>query len=262
METLKEIQKRILGTLNTSSTEKIEKHYDCEICKDTEWIDIKDEYGLYSSSKPCKCREAKLYKRILESCGIAEGFLSKGFDNFNITNSQTEKALNTAKDYANTFHLIQDTKNNSLALLGQVGSGKTHLTIAVANELMKKNIGVRYMQYREDIPRIKQVITDEASYNREINKFKNATVLLIDDLYKRAINKGQYGEYLNDADSRIMFEIINHRYFKGLPIIVSSELGAMKLLDLDEAIGSRILEMCKGHIVEITGKENNYRLRR
>ncbi len=252
---------RIRGTLNTSLQED-KKEYECEICKDTEWVDIKDEFGLYSSSRPCKCREAKLYKRILEGCGIAEDFLTKTFDNYNITNKQTESAFNIAKDYANIFDLIKDTKNNSLALLGQVGSGKTHLTIAVANELMKRNIGVRYMQYREDIPRIKQSILDEENYNREINKFKNASVLLIDDLYKRATNKSQYGEYLNDADSRIMFEIINHRYFKGLPIIVSSEHNAIKLLDLDEAIGSRIIEMCKGHIVEITGKENNYRLRR
>lgn len=250
---------RISGTLTISSQE--DNEYECKICKDTEWVDIKDEFGLYSSSAPCKCREARLYKRILESCGIADSFLTKTFNNYSVTNKQTELAFDAAKEYSNTFNLIKDTKNNSLALLGQVGAGKTHLTIAVANELMKKNIGVRYMQYREDIPRIKQVITDEASYNREINKFKNATVLLIDDLYKRAINKGQYGEYLNDADSRIMFEIINHRYFKGLPIIVSSEHNAMKLLDLDEAIGSRILEMCKGHIVEIKGKENNYRLR-
>lgn len=251
--------KRVSGTLTILSTD--DAKYECEICKDTEWVDIKDEYGLYSFSAPCKCREANLYKKILESCGIAEAFLTKIFNNYKVINRQTEVALNTSMDYTNTFNLIRNTKNNSLALLGQVGSGKTHLTIAIANELMKKNIGVRYMQYREDIPRIKQSITDEVNYNKEINKYKNATVLLIDDLFKRSTIKNQNGEYLNDADSRIMFEIINHRYFKGLPIIVSSEFSTMDLLNLDEAIGSRILEMCKGHIVEIHGVENNYRLR-
>lgn len=258
----KRLMDKIRGTLNTSLQE-VKKEYECEICKDTEWVDIKDEFGLYSSSRPCKCREAKLYRRILEGCGIAEDFLTKTFDNYNITNKQTESAFNIAKDYANTFDLIKDTKNNSLALLGQVGSGKTHLSIAVANELMKKNIGVRYMQYREDITRIKQVAMDEESYIREINKYKTASVLLIDDLYKNATYKNNAGyEYLNEADKRAMFEIINHRYFKGMPIIVSSEFNAMKILDLDEGIGSRIIEMCKSHIVEIKGKENNYRLRR
>ena len=253
---------RILGELKNSSQEDKEpKKYECDICKDEEWIYIKDEFGLYSTARPCKCREAKLYKKIIESSGITEAFLQKNFENYNITNKQTETALKVAKDYASTYELIKDTKNNSIALLGQVGSGKTHLTIAIANELMKDNIGIRYMQYREDIPRIKRLATSEEDYTREINKYKNATVLLIDDLYKSAIGRGQYGEYLNDADKRIMFEIINHRYFKGLPILISSECGMKQIIDLDEGVGSRILEMCKGHIVEIVGKENNYRLK-
>lgn len=248
---------RISGELQSTliPSEKIE--YECEICKDEEWIfDIEN-----NSARPCRCREVKLYKRIIETSGITESFLQKDFNNFKVTNKQTETMLKGSKDYADTFDLIKDTKNNSLALLGQVGSGKSHLTIAVANELMKKNIGVRYMQYREDIPRIKRYATDEENYNKEINKYKNATVLLIDDLYKSAIGRGQYGEYLNDADKRIIFEIINYRYFKNAPIIISSESSITQILDLDEGIGSRIFEMCKGHIIEIKGKENNYRIR-
>ena len=248
---------RTLGESRSLSPEVEDKHYDCEICKDEEWI-----FNLETNSaRPCKCREAKLYKKIIESCGITESFLQKNFDNYKVSNKQTEAAYKTAKDYASTFNIIKGTKNNSIALVGQVGSGKTHLTIAIANELMKNNIGVRYMQYREDIPRIKRVATDEEEYTKEINKYKNATVLLIDDLYKSAISRGQYGEYLNDADKRIIFEIINYRYFKGSPIIISSECSMKQIIELDEGIGTRILEMCKGHIVEIVGKENNYRLK-
>lgn len=33
-----------------------------------------------------------------------------------------------------------------------------------------------------------------------------------------------------------------------------------KLLDLDEALQSRIFEMWRGKLVEIQGKKNNYRL--
>lgn len=243
------------GTLTISSSKP---EYECEVCKDNEWIMDPET----NTARKCKCAEARHYKRIIKSCGITEAFLQKNFDNFNIISKQTEIMQKTSKDYAATFALIRDKRHNSLALLGSVGSGKTHLTIAVANELMKNNIGVRYMQYREDIPRIKQVITNEVDYNREIGKYKHAPVLLIDDLYKNAIGKGPYGEYLNDADKRIVFEIINHRYFNGMPIIVSSECQSDKLLDLDEGIGSRIIEMCKGHIVQVIGPEHNYRLRR
>jgi DNA replication protein DnaC len=60
----------------------------------------------------------------------------------------------------------------------------------------------------------------------------------------------------------IIFEILNYRYLNHLPIIVSTEFTVKILLEMDEAIGSRIYETCKNYIVEIDkGAENNYRLR-
>lgn len=164
-------------------------------------------------------------------------------------------------DYVKKFDSIKNLRNNSIAFLGQVGAGKTHLSIAIANEFMKRNIGVRYMQYREDITRIKQVAMDEESYAKEINKYKNATVLLIDDLYKNATHRTRAGyEVLNDADKRAIFEIVNYRYFKNAPMIISSEYLINDIIDFDEGIGTRITEMCKGHIIEFQGQELNYRL--
>lgn len=166
-----------------------------------------------------------------------------------------------AIDYCRNFDAIRDTEHNSIAFLGQVGSGKTHLSIAIANYLMKQHVGVRYMQYREDIMKIKQSAVDEIAYTREINKYKNATVLLIDDLYKGAVYKNRMGyEAVNEADLRAMFEIINYRYLKKAPMIISSEYTVDQLLDFDEAISSRIIERCKGYIIELHGMELNYRL--
>jgi len=238
--------------------EKTLYEYECEICKDLEWI-IDSETN---SAKPCVCREKKQYQRILKASGISESFQKKTFNNFVITNEKIKAARDMAINYCKQFESIRNTENNSIAFLGQVGSGKTHLSIAIANTLMKKNIGVRYMQYREDIMKIKQSAIDEEAYAREINKYKTATVLLIDDLFKGAVYKNRMGyEVVNEADLRAMFEIINYRYFKKAPFIISSEYGTDKLLEFDEAIGSRIIERCKGHIMEFIGPELNYRLR-
>jgi DNA replication protein DnaC len=57
-----------------------------------------------------------------------------------------------------------------------------------------------------------------------------------------------------------MFELINHRYFNNLPIIISSELSVSRLLSIDEALGSRLVEMSKGRVVELRGRELNYRM--
>jgi DNA replication protein DnaC len=232
--------------LTSHSTQPVK--YECELCKDTEWI-INTETN---SAKPCKCQEAKRYRLILENCGISEAFLKKNFSNYTPKNAAQREAKETAQAYAKNFETIRNERNNSIAFLKQVGSGKTHLSIAICNTLMEQGTGVRYMQYREVITRLKQNMTDEAYYQNEMHKYKECPVLLIDDLYKGKTT---------ESDINLVYEIINHRYLKGMPIILSCEYDMDKLLEFDEAIGSRIAEMCKGRIIEFIGIELNDRLR-
>ena len=56
---------------------------------------------------------------------------------------------------------------------------------------------------------------DSVYYNKVMNRYKNARVLFIDDLFKGKIT---------DSDINIMFELINFRYFNNLPVIVSCEM--------------------------------------
>ena len=55
---------------------------------------------------------------------------------------------------------------------------------------------------------------------------------------------------------------MNFRYLNGLPVIVSCELGVSELMAVDEAICSRLVEMCGGCLVEMKGKRLNYRIYR
>ena len=76
-EKIKEAKEKLIyPTSDSKEREKLTTvtSYDCELCKDTEWIDIKDELGLINSSKPCKCVEIKRYKKILEKSGVSKDF--------------------------------------------------------------------------------------------------------------------------------------------------------------------------------------------
>lgn len=220
--------------------------YECDICRDMEWL-LNSEGQAY----PCKCREVKRYRRILEASEISSVFRELTFDNFKERNETVSSAKRTAMRYAHEFESVRGQRNNSIAFLGKPGAGKTHLSIAIANVLMSRMIGVLYMPYREAIIQLKQCIMDEQNYQREMDRYKKAPVLLMDDLYKGKIT---------ETDLNIIFEIINHRYLKGLPVIVSSEKLTEDLIDFDEATGSRIIEMCKGRIREFTESGLNYRL--
>lgn len=230
----------------------VNSNYKCNLCKDTQMI-IKDkEKDVWG---PCSCREIRNYETRLESSGIAVGIRRKRFDNFNIDKKDATvvNAFYTSKDYADKFNQYRNDSNHSLALLGQPGAGKTHLTIAIANQLMDQGIGVLYMPYTTAITELKQFNNSEYAqdYNKKLNMYKNATVLLIDDLFK---------DSQSQADMRIIFEIINVRYLNGTPVIISSEKTPQELVALNEAIGTRILEMCKGRVIVFVGKKLNHRI--
>ena len=175
------------------------------------------------------------------------------FGNFKECNEFARCIKSTAIAYFNDFDEIKKKRHNSIMFCGQVGSGKTHISIALAINFIKSGIGVVYMPYRDTITKIKQCILDEEYYARILSKYKACDVLLIDDLYKGKITK---------ADINIMFEIINYRYLNHMPVIISTELMIDEILFYDEGIGSRIYEMCKNYIVTMKkGIEKNYRLK-
>ena len=173
-------------------------------------------------------------------------------ENFNYKLSQQAiESFTVASKYVNNIGSIIDTRENSILFCGKVGSGKTHLSMGIANKLMDRGIATIIMPYSQDIIRLKQNRMDKEYYNRLISKYKRAKVLLIDDLFKGSVT---------DSDKSIIFEIIDYRYFNQKPLIISSEKTCEELLYIDEAIGSRIIEMSNGYIVENKGAKSNYRL--
>ena len=209
--------------------------------------------SLNNAYAPCECYKQARLEEMWKHSGITLGDMNKSFKEFIPWNDRVSEMKAICMNYYKTYEAIKDTRQNSLLLCGNPGCGKTHLELALANNFIKnKGIKVVYMPYRDVITALKQNITDEASYTKQINRYKNCQLLFVDDLFKGRIT---------ESDINIMFEIINHRYLNNLPVMFSTEFTTDKLLDFDEALGSRIIEMCKGHSKEVLGRENNYRLR-
>lgn len=189
---------------------------------------------------------------MMKRSGISAEFQKKTFDNFKTRdNPQLSNAKSKAMKYVENFVQMEHERYNSIMFCGQVGAGKTHLGTAICGELMNGGAAVIYMAYRNAVTKIKQNIIDEEVYNRELNQYTSARVLYIDDLLKGR---------LTETDINIMYEIVNYRYMNNMPIIISTEKTPNDLLIFDEAIGSRLIEMCRGNIIQLQGKELNYRL--
>ena len=105
--------------------EEIENEYKCVKCRDMTFI-IDD--GI---ATPCECRALREAEDILRKSGIGKEFRNKKFDNFDFSRSMaTMEGYKRAMDYENEFLNIENSRCNSIMFLGQVGSGKTHLSMA------------------------------------------------------------------------------------------------------------------------------------
>lgn len=226
--------------------------YNCEKCRDTGWI-LEENKNSAPLARSCTCREINKLRAQWKAAGIDPEKCHQSFAGFQVWNATSKKAKNAAIAYYKDFENIKKNRKNSIMFCGQPGSGKTHLTVALAINLLNKQTKVVYMPYRDVITRLKQNVLDCEYYKKIIARYQTCEVLLLDDLFKGK---------LTETDINLMFELINYRYLNHLPIIVSTEFTVDKLLSFDEAIGSRIYEMCKDFIVEIErGRDNNYRLR-
>lgn len=156
-----------------------------------------------------------------------------------------------SQDYACRFDSIKTSRHNSIALLGQSGGGKTHLLMAIANQLMDSGVQVFYFPFVEGFNDLK---SDFDNLNNRIEKMQKAEVLFIDDLFKGRKDSTQF-------QIEQMFAVINYRYMNNLPMLISSEKLIEDLLQIDEALGSRIYEMSKEYTIELIGTNLNYRMK-
>lgn len=204
--------------------------------------------------RPCECVEARNIERKFKSSKITDEFLNKTFDKFKANNlpSVVEYAYEMAKVYADNFQSLRNDKANSICMLGNPGSGKTHLLMSIANKLMQDNVQVLYFPWVEGFNEFKDDLTQ---LENRINRMQKVDVLFIDDMWKG--RKAPTEFQIEQA-----FAIINYRYMEKKPILISSERSIDQMCDIDEALGSRINEMCKDfRIIVKGGRELNYRLR-
>lgn len=224
----------------------------CDLCNDTGFI-IFEENGI-EFAKQCHCVQVRRAVDLAERSGISDSLQDRmSFADYHTDNKHVlDDAKQTAQKYVETFEEYERDRHNSILFSGQVGAGKTHLGVAISTALMRKGIQVVYMVYRDTMTYLKQHVMDEINYSKALEPYKTAQVLFIDDLLKGNVTK---------SDVNILYEIINYRYLKQLPMIIGTEKTIPELENFDEAIGSRIIEMSRGNIILFEGKELNYRLR-
>lgn len=217
------------------------KGYDCPLCKNKGQVAfLQDGQDLY---RQCECLEIRRANKRQAASGIEMLLNRFRFDNYTIAEDWQRYTLGKAKEYA-------EQKEGWFFIGGKSGTGKTHICTAIVGQLLQDRIPCRYMLWRDEARELKaKANTDE--YAPLIKPLKETKCLYIDDFLKGGITQG---------DINLAFEILNHRWMNGLPTIISSELLIKDILGVDEAIGGRIYQTARNHLIQIQSGAN-YRLK-
>lgn len=238
-----------------------EDGYDCPLCKNKGYIaKLVEDNGHYSHCfTDCKCNEVRRSIMRMKRSGLKDIIKDYTFEKFKDTEPWQKAIKESAMEYA-------ENPEGWFALCGQSGAGKTHLCTAICRKFLLSGKKVVYMLWRDEIVKIKEAAKGGDDENDDLrtilDKYKNAEVLYIDDLFKTGRNIDTSLIKPSVADINYAFEIINYRYNNpNLLTIISSELTEDELLDVDEAIGGRIYERSKTFTIA-RDRKRNYRLKR
>lgn len=187
---------------------------------------------------------------------IGEKYKNVEFDTTLKTHETFNKALLRCKKYCDISGQALE-KGYGMYIYGNSGTGKTHLTACMCNELLKQGQQCLFTNFFEISKSIRATFNknseDEATM---INRITKIDFLFIDDLGTEIVRKNGEDTWLQEK----IFEIINKRYNDNKPTIFSSNYSLDELID-DRGIMNktvdRIAEMSTA-ILKIEG--DSYRL--
>ncbi len=190
-----------------------EPHYECEKCQDTGYID----------GYMCSCMKQRLIMAGYESSGIARLMQNETFDTFSLEYYADDRRnlenmryiYQTMRRFAETF----DPKSSkSIALFGGTGLGKTHLSTAAAKVIIERGFDVVYtgaIGMFSDFEKVRFGNASGRESGENTDRYFDCDLLIIDDLGS---------EVANQFTVSCLYDVINTRINKGLPMILSTNL--------------------------------------
>ena len=219
--------------------------YDCPLCLNRGYISQLEDYnGCYSiMMRFCSCRSIRGVLATLRKNGL-DGVMERyTLERFTTAEPWQRSVLTAAETYLAEFVAAGERERPWFFFGGTSGCGKTHVCTALSVELTRRGTPLCYMLWRDEATRLKGCMSD-GSYTAEVNRFKTAPLLYVDDLFKTGRGEGQHRQRPTAADLNLAFEIINARYVSRKPTIISSESTLPEIIHFDAAIGGRVKEMC------------------
>lgn len=232
--------------------------YNCTVCKNKGLVMRAEQApnGYWTTiSSECKCMSVRRTIKRMQRSGLKNIIRDYTFQKY----ESTEEWQKTIRDAAMAYAKAPD---GWFFIGGQSGAGKTHICTAICREFLLAGQAVKYMLWRDEVVKLKDLVTDYEQYTALVDSYKKVPVLYIDDLFKTGRAADGMKQRPTGGDVNVAFEILNYRYNDPkLLTIISSECTISDILDIDEAVGGRIFERAKTAFSLKPDRSRNYRLR-
>ncbi len=207
------------------SVSDVEPKYFCEKCGDTGYIELDNRTVMCDCLKQARieaaCDELNRNSRLslctfedfslsYYSKEIPDGYPRSPYE-------QMRAILKYCRNYAENF----TTSSENIFMRGKTGLGKTHLSLSIANEVIKKGYGVIYASAPTLVAQLeKEQFSREKPENSVADVISDCDLLIIDDLGT---------EFVNSFSASAVYNVFNARLSSRKPMIVNTNLSAAEL---------------------------------
>ena len=224
----------------------LDQIYTCKKCCDT---------GILNGEW-CDCLKKRANKLAADELNKRSPLKPCTFESFNLSlyPEQSKNGDNPREEMKSVFQLCFDFAENfkgsekGLLMIGGTGLGKTHLSLAIAAKVIEKDFCVVY----NSVPELIRTIDNEQfgrTVGDTLSVISESDLLILDDLG---------AENTNERSSSLLYEIINGRICRSLPLIVSTNLSPVELTNkYNDRILSRLFNMIT---LAFKGDDNRFKL--
>ena len=240
-------EKKALLTSAGYGPDYLEVRYSCPLCMDTGYVD----------GQKCSCFEKEVTKLLYRDSPVRKLFDEETFDTFELSyyseNHIDQESGLSARDYAvkalaacREFVGDFPEKKGSLFLYGNVGTGKSFLTHAIAKELIGQGFSVLYLTAFEFVDALAGArFRRDAAFAETAEMIYACDLLIIDDLGTELTNTFVASE---------LFSCINERLLKEKGTIISTNLSLEAVAEIySERTFSRIVSNYR--LIRLTGDD-------
>ncbi|MBR6604172.1 MAG: ATP-binding protein [Clostridia bacterium] len=188
-------------------------HYECDKCNDTG----------YTESGMCDCMKKALIMASYESSGLGRLMKQQTFESFSLDyyrqSAESYEKMKHNFEYIKSFaENFSTEKCENIAMFGNTGLGKTHLSTAAAKTIIDKGFDVLYVSTLGMISDFEKERFGSGYSDTEVGnlgRYYDCDLLILDDVGT---------EVTNQFTASVIYNVINTRLSKGRSTVISTNL--------------------------------------